>query len=396
MEFGDKSDNAEEKQSDVSSLSRQVQEQMQPRENPRQQMQYGRSDEATDFLSRCQLVIDDNEKSSLPQGKNEQSQQPGESREKSAAAPDKKDGTEPVVSKEPLDNSIKSILDQRRSLGNIDTGRQVLNDFADKLAKVPADKAERSVDDLNQKLKESGSGAKFRLDTDENGRRSINMRLEGERGPGIAAEIPGKEKSDSARPTKAEKGAPGGDRVPSNEESKDQVDTASKMHSRTAEKSEPSDSDRPQENKSVDKSGNDVTNFTGDKENRVKETRFHDSRERVRETVYSGRSDGLATKNEYLNRTEKVYEWGNKITEYNPGDIRNPEPGLRMVTESADGNRKVSYYSGRADAVKSIAELRNHKDGLQKLYSYEDGTTESHYKNGTVKKFDKSGRPIKK
>lgn len=145
--------------------------------------------------------------------------------------------------------------------------------------------------------------------------------------------------------------------------------------------------------KATDKDGNEVTTFKNDKDNRVKETRFYDRKhgEALSQTEYQGREDNLAKKTEFLNRTEKTYENGNKLTEYNAGDRRNPEPNLKSVFETANGNYKNSEYSGRFDKVKSIREYKNRQDGLERYTSSEDGTSEARYKDGTIKKYDKDG-----
>jgi hypothetical protein len=114
-------------------------------------------------------------------------------------------GDKPADGKAALEKSIASVLD-KKTLNDDDTRKEVLKDLGSTLSKVSPEEAKKAVEKLNEKLKDSGSSVQFKIFDDGKGNREINMRSNGERGPGNFAPIPsdsGKQREESDRELKS-------------------------------------------------------------------------------------------------------------------------------------------------------------------------------------------------
>lgn len=132
-----------------------------------------------------------------------------------------------------------------------------------------------------------------------------------------------------------------------------------------------------------DADNNKITEIKNDPQKRVKVTEFNDGKHEARtETQYEGRADGLVSEREYLNRTEKTYSTGSKLTEYVFGDRRNPEPLIKSMWEAK--NHTTRTYENHPEKIAEVTDLKNHPSGLQQRIKYTDQTVESRFKDGTV------------
>lgn len=146
-----------------------------------------------------------------------------------------------------------------------------------------------------------------------------------------------------------------------------------------------------------DSGGNEVTDIKNDPEKRSRVTKFYDNKPRdgaQSETEFNGRADGLVKETQYLNRTEKSYTTGGKLTTYEAGDRRNPDPFVRTVWEPGSGKFKTTTYENHPDKIAEMTELKNHPQGLQQQIQYTDGSTERRFQDGTVKIKPRNGVEI--
>lgn len=141
--------------------------------------------------------LDDKHPGALPPIRDEESLP---KRDDSAARPDQIDNKptpEDQVAKFGIENAIQRTLDKKNMMNDGDTRKEILTDLKNTLSAVSPEQAKTAIEELNQKLKDAGSKTNFELRTDTDGKRTINMRSEGERGPGSSISLPSEKPSDA-------------------------------------------------------------------------------------------------------------------------------------------------------------------------------------------------------